>query len=342
MDAPTGKYVGGNVALNIILKQRNAGGYVAVDGEQKLGYEYGDYNVASKYYHKSTQYTLYAGTDYQCVKGVEETRHDGISFPQSLVTRDYSSLLGKEKTNKQYAQFRIRNKNNHRTLRATFNFVRDAFPTATNKSLLSYGGSEQPYASQVVSLSKESKTGYKYGVGLSGSFNLPANQILEASISATYNNNKYEYCYGEPSVEIRSNTGEKLYTAQGEIKYSKNYKRGNALSVRLSESYNCTSASYAGTNPSWQHLWTSETILFTEYNQPLWKRASLRFSPGMSMLSYCLHGHDKVNKIGPRAQLTFVIQPANNQYAQLQAFYGNSFPELSFMTAATQQVDIYI
>ncbi len=39
----------------------------------------------------------------------------------------------------------------------------------------------------------------------------------------------------------------------------------------------------------------------------------------------------------PRAQIVFTLKPARNQFIQLNGFYGNSYPELSYMNGATQQ-----
>lgn len=60
----------------------------------------------------------------------------------------------------------------------------------------------------------------------------------------------------------------------------------------------------------------------------------------MSAQVYRQHGHDRVSKFGPRAQIVFTLKPARNQFIQLNGSYGNSYPELSYMNGATQQVDM--
>lgn len=133
---------------------------------------------------------------------------------------------------------------------------------------------------------------------------------------------------------------ENLYNFQGNINYIKNFNNSNSLTIKLFELFNVSSADYRGTNSSWQHLWTSETILFAEYARQLWGIASLRLTPGMSAQVYRQHGHDRVSKFGPRAQIVFTLKPARNQFIQLNGSYGNSYPELSYMNGATQQVDM--
>lgn len=48
-DAPSGKYAKDKLAVNFITKQYRYGGYVQADGLQTIGYDHGDYNVATNY-----------------------------------------------------------------------------------------------------------------------------------------------------------------------------------------------------------------------------------------------------------------------------------------------------
>ena len=46
-DAPSGKYAKDKLVVNFITKQYRYGGYVQADGLQTIGYDHGDYNVAT-------------------------------------------------------------------------------------------------------------------------------------------------------------------------------------------------------------------------------------------------------------------------------------------------------
>lgn len=48
-DVPSGKYAKDKLAINFITKQYRYGGYVQADGLQTIGYDHGDYNVATNY-----------------------------------------------------------------------------------------------------------------------------------------------------------------------------------------------------------------------------------------------------------------------------------------------------
>lgn len=191
MESPTGKYAGNNVALNFILKKRNSGGYIALDATQRLGYTSGDYNLAGKGYVGDTRYTLFAGTDLSDIKNAETTTLETIRFPSlsslsaspspSFPIQPYSApfrrasvtvlrapardLPSHLRKNSQYAQFRVRNKNEKRTLRATFSFVRAATPEDSEASILIYSGMESDIPS-VESDKTSSSRSFKYSLGI--------------------------------------------------------------------------------------------------------------------------------------------------------------------------------
>lgn len=339
IDAPTGKYAGDNAALNFILKKRTSGGYVAFDALQRAGYTSGNYNLASKAYRGNTQYTLFAGTDYREVNGGESTRDEEIRFPSGSIGRDYKTDASSSRKNSQYAQLRVRNKNDRRTLRATFNFVRDAVPEDYNASSLSYTGlSDGP--TSITAVRNSSSRNFKYSLGLSGSFTMPHGQFIEASASASASRNHYRYGYTEGSDNATSATTENYYNFSANFTYGFNFSRGNSLVFKIHEIHNVSTADYRGTHQSWQHLWSSETLCFAEYAHPLWGKASVRVSPGISAEFYRLHGMETVSYTGPRLQAVFAMQPSRTHFFQTGMAYGNSFPQLSMMSGATQQVDI--
>lgn len=339
MDAPTGRYAGNNTALNFILKKKESGGYVALDALQRIGYNAGDYNLAMKYYRRNTQYTLFAGADYKDIPGGSDDRDVGILFPAGAVTRNYSTLDNHERTNRQYGQFRVRNKTDRRTLRATLKVVREATPENFNASSLTYGGTGIT-PQHIVSHRTESSRGMKYSLGLSGTFNLPSQQSIDASASADVTDNNYDYTYGEDGGLVSSATSERLYSFNASVSYVKTFPKGNSVTLKAHELYNVSAATYSGSHASWQHLWMSESLLFAEYMQPLGQKASLRVQPGVSAQFYRVHGNEMVRNYSPRAQIIFAMQPARGQYFQVGGAYGNSYPQLSMLTGATTQVDM--
>ena len=57
-DAPSGKYAKDKLVVNFITKQYRYGGYVQADGLQMIGYDHGDYNVATNYVKGNNSYTV--------------------------------------------------------------------------------------------------------------------------------------------------------------------------------------------------------------------------------------------------------------------------------------------
>ena len=338
METPTGRYAGDRTAINFILKKRDSGGYVGIDALQRIGYMGGDYNLSAKLYSGKTQYTLFSGTDYKSIHGAALTGDEIIMFPQSIIGREFATSDSKTVSNSQYAWFRVRNKNERRTLRATFNFVRSASPEDYSSSSLSYTGLETPLTVNADKCSKSRN--FKYSLGLSGTFEFAKGHFMDVSASATASRNHYSYDYVENDSPVNSDTGEDYYNFSANVLYGMKFERGNSLVFKVSEFHNVSSANYSGANNSWQHLWSSETICFGQYSHPLWGKASVQVAPGFSAQLYRLHGEKLTSFIGPRLQTVFAMQPARNQALQLQLVYGNSYPQLSMMTGAVQQVDL--
>lgn len=103
-------------------------------------------------------------------------------------------------------------------------------------------------------------------------------------------------------------------------------------------SHRITSATYAGDNPSWQHLWSGESLLFASYNQRFGK-LSMNGRIGMSALQYRLHGHEKTHYISPRGDLSFFYQFSDRQQFGIGAAVGNAYPEINTINTAEQTID---
>lgn len=338
IDSPTGKYAGNNVAIDIIMKKRTSGGYVSFDGRQRVGYTQGNYNLAAKVYSGNTQYTLFAGTDYMTANGTRTERRELINFPDSPIYRDFATDHASHRNNSEYIQTRVRNKNERRTLRATFTFVHNAVPKDFSSSTLTYRGLDSLPIPITTSCTSSSRN-FKYSIGMSGSFKMPHGHHLEVSASATMNYNNYTSIYSETDNHINSYTDEDYYSFNADVTYVMNFRRGNTLVFKIQNIHNISSALYTGNHDSWQHLWSNETICFAEYAQQLWKIASIRIAPGLSTEFYKLHGNKQMSFAGPRLQAVFAMQPSRSQFLQLIALYGNSYPQISMMSDATRQID---
>lgn len=110
-EMPTGKYAGDKTSVNYILKKKNTGGYVALDGMQTIGYLGGDYNANLKVTHKNTNYTLFAGHSMEHNGGVRTDKKEIFYFPKQEISRTTHIDDAELKKDKQYAQLNINNNN---------------------------------------------------------------------------------------------------------------------------------------------------------------------------------------------------------------------------------------
>lgn len=93
-DAPSGKYAKDKLVVNFITKQYRYGGYVQADGLQTIGYDHGDYNVATNYVKGNNSYTVFAGANYSHVDGTETWNNETISFRNPyLIGRAIARIL---------------------------------------------------------------------------------------------------------------------------------------------------------------------------------------------------------------------------------------------------------
>ena len=334
-DAPTGKYADDNASINFITKKYTAGGYVSLDGKQMMGYTSGDYNAVAKMVHKSTSYTLFAGADFKNYRGGLRNMSDVIEFPGGDITRHYMTDDARLKNNSQYAQFNILNSNNRRTLKASLSFVRNETPENYLSEAIRYGGLRD---TMTTSYSNIKQQGKQYGLNLYGNFKINDNQFLEIDLSGNYADNIYRYSYVE-SGNIATSTNENMYTTDASINYGITFNDKSSLSARFWNLHQITSSTYSGTTNSWQHLWADFSRFNVEYMRNLAKRSSLRLSAGMASLQYRLHGHDRASYIFPHANLVIVWQPNQSNFFQLRSSVGNSFPSLTMLNTAEQQVD---
>lgn len=139
-DVPTGKYANDVAAINYIVKQYKAGGYIALDGKQNIGYLAGDYNVSSKINQGNTSYSVWGGYNMKDVEGAHIESSEKIYFPNYEVDRNRITADSKNRNNQQYAQLKISNSTQKHNISAQASFVRDDIPEESRSDLLSYSG----------------------------------------------------------------------------------------------------------------------------------------------------------------------------------------------------------
>lgn len=335
-EIPTKEYSGDNASINFIVKKYDFGGYVAVDGSQTVGYLNGDYNVASKLQHGNTSYTLYAGHTVQRYDNNKNHETEDYHFADYSLTRQNDIANERVKHNQQYAQLNIVNQNDKRTLQARLSFVRSASPDNSSESLLTYSDLYDGSASSTQSSTQSIMPSFE----VFGLFKPKQGHVLQIRLGGTYANNRYDRTYTADTYNALSSVREDLFSVPFQIKYTLPLKNNNSLTASIMNYYNSSNSDYYGTNESWQHLWSNETLFFLYYDWRIAKNMMLENRIGFSYEAYRLHGNDKVAKFSPRwnTRLIYTITPKQTLLASIAI--GNSYPAISQLNSAEQTIDM--
>lgn len=334
-EMPTGKYAGDKASVNYILKKKNTGGYVALDGMQTIGYLGGDYNANLKVMHKNTSYTLFAGHSMEHNGGIRTDKKEAFYFPKQEISRTTHVDDAELNKNKQYAQLNINNSNDKRTLAGKISFVHQSMPDNYSKSVIEYDSTP---VNDINAKTETTQTALMPSLNLYGSFKLGQTQFLNVDLTATYTNNEYIRKYTERNYFSHAKVDESLYNIAFSTDYNIQLKHNNSFGLNFSHLHSISSATYKEDFKEWSHLWTTETLLMGQYNQSIGKiYMSLQF--GGDLLQYCLHGNEAKRYLSPHANilLNYQINSENSILYGLNT--GNSNPPMEWINNVNQELD---
>lgn len=334
-EMPTGKYAGDKASVNYILKKKNTGGYVALDGMQTIGYLGGDYNANLKVVYKSTSYTLFAGHSMEHNDGIRTDKKEVFYFPEQEISRTTHVDDAELNKNKQYAQLNINNNNDKRTLAGKISFVHQSMPDNYSKSVIEYDNTP---VNDISAKTETTQTALMPSLNLYGSFKLGQTQFLNVNLTATYTNNEYIRKYTERNYFSHTKVDESLYNITFSTDYNIQLKHNNSFGLNFSHLHSISSATYKEDFKEWSHLWTTETLLMGQYNQSIGKiYMSLQF--GGDLLQYCLHGNEAKRYLSPHANilLNYQINSENSILYGLNT--GNSNPPMEWINNVNQELD---
>lgn len=334
-EMPTGKYAGDKASVNYILKKKNTGGYVALDGMQTIGYLGGDYSANLKVMHKNTSYTLFAGHSMEHNDGIRTDKKEVFYFPEQEISRTTHVDDAELNKNKQYAQLNINNSNDKRTLAGKISFVHQSMPDNYSKSVIEYDSTP---VNDINAKTETTQTALMPSLNLYGSFKLGQTQFLNVNLTATYTNNEYIRKYTERNYFSHTKVDESLYNITFSTDYNIQLKHNNSFGLNFSHLHSISSATYKEDFKEWSHLWTTETLLMGQYNQSIGKiYMSLQF--GGDLLQYCLHGNEAKRYLSPHANilLNYQINSENSILYGLNT--GNSNPPMEWINNVNQELD---
>ena len=335
-DAPTGRYAGDKAAINYITKQYKSGGYLSLDGKQNIGYLMGDYNVNLKQAHGNTSYMFWGGYMMKKYDGIQVDKNESLFFPDHTIYRKSITENSILKNNQKYAQFKVLNRTDKHIISGDFSLIHDVTPKNENLDNLKYSGY---YDFNEYSISQVEQQSLKPSLALYGNFTLPQNQMINASVNASYTHNKYQRNYNEGLSHSLTNVEEDLCLFNSIIKYNLDLKHSNSLGIDARHYHSISSSIYNGDYNSWQHLWMGESMLFFNYTQRFLDRLNVVLMPGVSLLNYKLRGENIKQYFSLQMQSQAAYRFNKNQQLLVSFDIGNSHPDISYVNNVDQTVD---
>lgn len=334
-DIPSGKYMNDVAAINFITRKQKKGGYVSLNGNQRIGYLKGNYNAVAKLSHNNTSYTLFTGYSMSDYDGAINNIQEDFIFTNHTVNRHSATLESRVKNTGQYAQLNIQNRKEKRSLSGKFSLVHNDMPKNYSRNILKYDNNNR----QQESIKNTNLSGWRPSMELYGYFHLNDKQFLETTLGGNYTSNTYRYAYQENSYSIATESKEDLYDLFAIMNYGIQFMHHNSLTIQAYHFQTISSVDYKGKKTSWQHFWEGESMLFLEYNQKFGKKVSLRFGPGLSYIQYRLHGSKKKDKLSPRLHFNLMFYPTKNQQIRLGCPVGSGYLEINQLNKVEQQID---
>lgn len=332
-DVPTGKYSGDFASINIVTKDYDQGGYVAIDGKQTIGFKRGDYNLAAKKSAGNWDFTFFAGYQMEDHSGISEAREETFHFQERNITRRSQTLDSHFKQDQQYYQFFISHNRDKRTLLGRISLFANATPI--NHQIRENIYANTSIKKQIEDLNSNQKS-LMPELYLYGSFNITEKQTLDLSFRGNYARNNYERDYTEGEYSTRIKVMEDFYNMDFNANYALGLNNGQSLAFRIFHFDKLSKSTYGEKK---QQLWTGETILFSEYKKQFSNYTTLRIQPGVSSLIYKLNSEKNISQVSPRLQMGISFLPARGQFLQFGVNIGNSYPEIKTMNRVSQVVD---
>lgn len=336
-DMPTGKYAGDKLSINYVVKERKSGGYVSLDATQNIGYLQGDYNVAAKIAHNDMQYTVWGGHTMGKHGGIYEEKDEMFRFPEYWVNRQTQTEEARVSKNRQYIQLNVEKKKEKYTLNGKLGLVRNESPYERSRKGMIYTGKYDNTSEVANSISQKN---LMPTLDLYGSFQLAPNQILETNLKTSYTHNSYDRHYGEDSYNSFTDVKEDFYTIDFNGNYNIQLKHNNSAGINLAHLRQISSSDYSGDYSSWNHLWTSETLLMGQYNQTFCNKFTLSLQAGIDWLEYRVHGNKYHSFLSPHVNLMFNYRMPKNQNLMFALNTGNSNPPSNIVSDVDQNIDL--
>jgi hypothetical protein len=341
IDSPGAQYRNENVeaVINIIVKRKESGGIVAIDGLNAPFIRFGENNVSAKYNYKQSEWSLIYELSYR--KAKERWR----DLTESFYYPDGNELIRKQEGIIAPLQ------NNTHVLNLSYNLfkpdkyifnaiVKDYFyrsPEDNWASVISSQGSER-----ISIQTYQSEKQQKPSLDLYFQYMLPKNQSLSINMVGTYSNTLYERTYGEFSAKdtlthIFTEVEGKKYAIVTEGVYERflgkqKFNAGMKYTQIKSENQ------YNGSEFASTKMDQSEYYIFADLTGKLTDKWRYMLGSGLSRSWFLESEHDRLfYTFCPIFQLSYTIKEGQNMRYRFSL--KPSIPSLSSLSNVEQAID---
>jgi hypothetical protein len=339
---PKGRYSGKQLVLNFITRKYDYGGYVDIRTDTRFLYRNGSYQATVSVDRKKMNYTFTGGSGFSIDKGIKSENEEYYAFSNPF-TKTSESVTDKMKNYSDYGYMKVRYKDDKTYFYAQSGLSWNNTPTYTTTANLNY--------TPTVDNAKEARSeSSSKSVAPMASFflqkKLPKTQFLIGTLDFSYNRNTYNRMYNEAQLNnnylVENNAKEDKYRITMSLEYYKCFKHSNSFNLSLSNRSDFSKTDYTGTYPTVQNLFNTDTQLTPSYSQTFNNKLNINIQLCTAVDYYRVKGfdHQCYIHLRPIIYLTYGINDFSSLY--LQFYKWNTYPQLSSLNNAVQQVDRFM
>lgn len=333
-DFPLGKYAQDKAAINFITARHTYGGFISLEGKGTLGYGDNEANGVFKLSKGARNLTIWSGYRHSDIK-TKSDESETLWLPAGRTDLSQNKEIMANSMHESYLQASLTHISDNRMWMIRGGVDASNRPKTEAKGALTVNGipdmlaenTHERHLSPTLNL-------YLYQT-------LSKRQSIELTLDGTYRNTTYSRHYAGNEYSASADIDEHFFSARFTAGYTILLKHRNQITAQLHNYFKASRADYAGDTGERQNLTSDETILFISYSQAAGKRWIYHINPGMSWISYRMHGRGAVSHVSPRLNLMASYMLRKNQRLQLSVNVGNTYPLLYTMNGVRQSINQY-
>lgn len=326
--------------IDYILKSKDAGGTISMNGEQHLNRATGSYDISGQFFKKKSEVAFYISDAYNNFTiGQGSTSNTQFISPNNILIRKNEILPSKQWSNtvSSYLNYSYKNQGNHFYTALHYNIGKTQ---DKNNSVQSYNNQKGQHNVQDFSQMNNINPGIE--LFYNGTFN--RKQTLKVTLSSDYNYNKYIRDYSETvspdQNSYSTNITENYFFLKLFASYAKTFANNGILStsfIYIQNNSHTEQLSQNATNKK-DYLKYGGGSLHFVYQQTI-EKVSFRLRWANSMETQKSKNNRTIQRFNLYPQLSFDYRISHEQYLQLVAQYSHDTPRMAWLTDTEQQID---